>query len=325
MIQESEEISADNESRILSLMVCRYIRSPHGSVSESTVPSTLAAEWIRQNESIFTRNNALIDDSQAVDFGDWINNFYASEPNRDSSSVSSNILVFRGRKKIKWKHWIAGAVISVVIATLIGLGVFRLNLEPENPNILGYFTREEWMRGEHKNLELPIRRIIIAHTTGDPCNSFQTCLVRMKEIQRLNSHLNDIPYNFLIGGDGSIFEGRGINFEGEHTANKDGSSFNDIGICIAFIGNFEKESPTDSQINGFHNLTKNFINKELLADGYKIFFQDQLAKSSPPANALHEVVEKFEGFYSGENVQFSWLFRLEQTTYYGHFVRLSVC
>lgn len=34
------------------------------------------------------------------------------------------------------------------------------------------------------------------------------------------NHLKDIPWNFLIGNDGNVYEGRGFNFEGEHTQNQ---------------------------------------------------------------------------------------------------------
>lgn len=44
---------------------------------------------------------------------------------------------------------------------------------------------------------------------------------------------NDIGYNFLIGGDGNVYEGRGWGKHGAHSSPYNSKS---IGICI--IGNF---------------------------------------------------------------------------------------
>lgn len=50
-------------------------------------------------------------------------------------------------------------------------------------------------------------------------------------------HWNDIGYNFLIGEDGNVYEGRGWDVKGAHSRPYNGKS---IGICV--IGDFESES-----------------------------------------------------------------------------------
>jgi peptidoglycan recognition protein len=47
---------------------------------------------------------------------------------------------------------------------------------------------------------------------------------------------SDIGYNFLVGGDGNIYEGRGWIRVGAHTP---GYNINSMGICL--IGNFTCE------------------------------------------------------------------------------------
>lgn len=41
----------------------------------------------------------------------------------------------------------------------------------------------------------------------------------MKYVQKFHTDLEfaDIPYNFLVGGDGFVFEGRGFDIMGAHT------------------------------------------------------------------------------------------------------------
>lgn len=58
-----------------------------------------------------------------------------------------------------------------------------------------------------------------------------------------NYHINekkwsDIGYNFLVGEDGNVYEGRGWAKTGAHTKGYNNKS---IGICI--IGNYDSEYP----------------------------------------------------------------------------------
>ena len=45
----------------------------------------------------------------------------------------------------------------------------------------------------------------------------------------------DIGYNFLIGGDGAVYTGRGWDKVGAHTP-----GYNDRGVAFSLIGNFEE-------------------------------------------------------------------------------------
>ena len=60
---------------------------------------------------------------------------------------------------------------------------------------------------------------------------------------------SDIAYSFLIGSDGSIFEGRGYNKQGAHTY-----GYNSVGYGITFIGDFATASPTSKAISSFNKL-----------------------------------------------------------------------
>ena len=234
------------------------------------------------------------------------------------------------------KYFIAGifSVIAVIIIILTGLVIYlllRTSFEDVNTQfpvtdtnnltistefttstsiisetMLNIFSRSEWgakkPKKELTSLSLPIRRIIIAHTADDNASCFDSnqCKLRVKKIQEDNLELDDIPYNFLIGGDGSIFEGRGIEFKGQHTSNVNGSSYDEIGICVAFIGTFENISPSTKQIEAFHDLIKHFTDEGSITEDHKIFFHDQLAKPAIPANSLFETMKTFKKFYPGK-------------------------
>nr|CAD7432789.1 unnamed protein product [Timema monikensis] len=63
----------------------------------------------------------------------------------------------------------------------------------------------------------PVDYVIIIHTDTTICNTSASCVNQMKVLQNHsmdNKHLSDIPYNFLIGGDGNVYEGRGFKIQG---------------------------------------------------------------------------------------------------------------
>jgi N-acetylmuramoyl-L-alanine amidase len=60
---------------------------------------------------------------------------------------------------------------------------------------------------------------------------------------------SDIGYNFLVGNDGNVYEGRGWNRVGAQTYN-----YNSVSIGIAFIGNFNSHLPNGRALNAAKQL-----------------------------------------------------------------------
>ena len=85
------------------------------------------------------------------------------------------------------------------------------------------------------------------------------------------SGLDDVRYNVLIGGDGSIFEGRGFNGIGEHTPNHNNNS-----LGIALIGKFDVAPPPDVQVVALRKLLQFGLAWEHLRSNYELFGYDQL-------------------------------------------------
>lgn len=104
----------------------------------------------------------------------------------------------------------------------------------------------------------------------------------------------------MIGNDGHVYEGRGFNFHGEHTQNHYGSTFNDIGICVAFVGNFGTSELNPKMIETFETFVEYaFINKVLSID-YKVLFQGQLIEMVPPVIVLFDQIKTISNFHSSK-------------------------
>lgn len=114
--------------------------------------------------------------------------------------------------------------------------------------------------------------------------------MRMLQKNDLKLNMEDIRYNFLVGGDGSIFEGRGFNGIGNHTP-----SHNSDSLGIALIGKFDQTPPSEAQVISLRKLLQFGIAWEHLKSNYELFGHDQLLPDEPasrPSNASSNPGEK---------------------------------
>ena len=118
----------------------------------------------------------------------------------------------------------------------------------------------------------------------------------VKSLQTQDSSLDDIPYNFLIGGDGNVYEGRGFNYTGQHTHNLESTEYNSIGICIAFIGNYQSVAPSADQVSLLKDFIRTFMNRELIVEDHIIVSQDDLKYSAIKADLLNTAIKSLQNF-----------------------------
>lgn len=137
-------------------------------------------------------------------------------------------------------------LIVTIILILLGIAYILFFLQPSSQiphynEIFGpdrpYVYRNEW-KAENpksvKNFSTPPTRIVVKQTNETFCSTFLKCSEEVRKLQHQDMHegLTDIKYNFLIGGDGRIYEGRGWKVLNDEATNS---------IDIAFMGNFTKD------------------------------------------------------------------------------------
>lgn len=106
-------------------------------------------------------------------------------------------------------------------------------------------TRAGWggrpPRGTAAALSTPVSTVVIHHGgTATFCTTQAACAAIVRAYQNFHMDTNgwlDIGYNFVVGEDGNIFEGRGWTRVGAHAVN-----WNSRSIGIAVIGDFTSES-----------------------------------------------------------------------------------
>ncbi|XP_058790796.1 peptidoglycan-recognition protein SC2-like [Phymastichus coffea] len=181
---------------------------------------------------------------------------------------------------------------------LIGLLIIGSLLIPTNGTRLNVsfplVTRSEWSsRTPAKPASplhvLPSPYVIVSHTATGQCNTLARCKSIVHSIQDYHMGQNgwdDIGYNFLVGGDGNIYEGRGWDVQGAHTKN-----YNSKSIGLSFIGNFNKEQPTDAQLEAAKSFLDYGLQNKKISDNYKLLGQRQLISTVSPGDLLYNIIK----------------------------------
>lgn len=110
----------------------------------------------------------------------------------------------------------------------------------------------------------------------------------------------DIPWNFLIGDDGSVYEGRGFKVQGKISHKNSVSSYDDVGIFVAFIGKFEDRQPSERMISTFKSFLAKTVNQDVLDKHFVLLMQDQLELINPLPKGLLEFLQTQNKFHSRE-------------------------
>ncbi|XP_020296957.1 peptidoglycan-recognition protein SC2-like [Pseudomyrmex gracilis] len=162
-----------------------------------------------------------------------------------------------------------------------------------SPNII---SRAQWGARAPKSsvpsLKLiPAPFVIIHHSTGSSCQTRAACVSKVKSFQ--NYHMDnrqwaDIGYNFLVGEDGNVYEGRGWNKKGAHSVPYNSKS---IGICI--IGDYSNRTPNQAAIQAVQNLIAYGVSTNKIKNNYVLYGHRQTWQTACPGNTLYETIKSW--------------------------------
>ncbi|XP_018566548.1 peptidoglycan-recognition protein SC2 [Anoplophora glabripennis] len=133
--------------------------------------------------------------------------------------------------------------------------------------------------------------IVVHHSDTPACNSRSACESRVKNIQTHHIDHNgwdDIGYNFLIGGDGNIYEGRGWGIHGAHVPRYNAKS---IGICL--IGDFQNTNPPSNQLQALENLIKCAGDTNKVTSNYRVIGHRQGGATKCPGDNLFNKIKTY--------------------------------
>ncbi|CAG9857853.1 unnamed protein product [Phyllotreta striolata] len=182
-------------------------------------------------------------------------------------------------------------LILLSTAGLLGFAIkVYLDSTQDEPILI---TRFDWLAQPPatpvSTIKTPLALVIIHHTATSPCDSKPQCILATRNIQEYHiasKGWSDIGYNFLIGGDGRAYEGRGWTGCGAHTI-----GYNNRSLGVGFIGTFTVDQPAENQLRAFDRLTKMGVESGYLVEDFTIFSASQLSGTKSPGEAFADVIK----------------------------------
>ncbi|XP_039300878.1 peptidoglycan-recognition protein 2-like, partial [Nilaparvata lugens] len=175
------------------------------------------------------------------------------------------------------------------------------------PGVLTLVDKSQWKaqptEGQLNKLVHPTKYVIVQHSATYSCKTNEGCEILMRSIQ--NNHINnddigdDIGYNFVIGGNGLVYEGRGWDTVGAHTR-----GWNSASIGVAFLGNFQKEVPNPAYFDALDCLIREGVRLKKLDENYRLVYAAQVQDTLSPGKHVNTQMKKHPHFYSVEDQLF---------------------
>ncbi|XP_023178744.2 peptidoglycan-recognition protein LC isoform X4 [Drosophila hydei] len=185
----------------------------------------------------------------------------------------------------------------VILATTTNLFSKTLNKTIDGSKLV-LVSIDEWdgkmTRPSLERLKQPVSRVIIAHTVTENCYTLDACSYRVRAMQAYHMDSLDWPqigYNFMVGGDGRVYVGRGWDYIGAHTIKHNSDS-----IGIAFIGSFDKSEPTQLQLRGCELLLEEGVRLMKLSPKYQVYGHRQLLATQSPGDRLYNIIRTWSHF-----------------------------
>lgn len=170
--------------------------------------------------------------------------------------------------------------------------------EPSKDDNLGshqVLDRSQWGGREAKgyeNMTTPVPLVIIKHTGGGSCPSFQICAGKVQSIQSdsVSKGNPDILYSFLVGGDGNVYVGRGWDVQPQQIRDS---------IDIAFIGSYAFDVLTHSMIEATQLLIQDGVDRNKLTKNYTLVAHNQTMNTQSPGDNVYKEIITWPHFDGG--------------------------
>lgn len=180
-------------------------------------------------------------------------------------------------KSLRKIVFISGTVFLIGTIVAFVTMYFKSQVQESGKHI-SFVDRNSWnadlARIGSKPLRVPVKRVIVKFSNATESCDITSChstLIR----EQFSSHYperDDIEANFIIGTDGTVFEGRGFFREGQMTFDRFGTSYNNaLQIKMFSIDGISIEN----QIQALQRFIDKFVNQTMIEKDYKIFYYDQ--------------------------------------------------
>ncbi|XP_058442767.1 peptidoglycan-recognition protein LE [Malaya genurostris] len=158
--------------------------------------------------------------------------------------------------------------------------------------VLRIVDRRTWLAQpalEYEKLDTPVPFVVISHTATETAETQADMVYMVRNIQCFHiesRRWNDIAYNFLVGNDGNVYEGRGWQRIGAHTY-----GYNSLGIGISFVGCFMNELPATIALDACKRLMERGVRDGHIRKDYQLLAHCQCSPTESPGRMLFEEIK----------------------------------
>nr|QZM06961.1 peptidoglycan recognition protein 2 [Sepioteuthis lessoniana] len=163
-------------------------------------------------------------------------------------------------------------------------------------------TRAEWGASPPKeivSIPMPVDIVFIHHTAMDYCYNISSCSAEMRKIQdfhMIDRGWFDIGYNYLVGEDGRVYEGRGWDREGAHT-----KGYNRVAVAISVMGDFTSRIPNQKALSAVQNLILCGVEQNKISENYSLFGHRDVRNTACPGDSFYRLIHSWKGFHKPNN------------------------
>uniref|UniRef100_A0A0K8R8L1 Putative peptidoglycan recognition protein n=1 Tax=Ixodes ricinus TaxID=34613 RepID=A0A0K8R8L1_IXORI len=160
-----------------------------------------------------------------------------------------------------------------------------------------FVSRGEWEAKapiDVEYLSAAVGLVFYHHTEGHECYSRENCSKTVQHWQDYHQKTKrwfDIAYQYLVGGDGAVYVGRGFGVVGAHTL-----AYNYKSVSFGFIGNFTYHAPTEEMLTTAENLIDCGIRLGKILANYTLHGQRDANNRDCPGEAFYKRMTEFSRF-----------------------------
>ncbi|XP_034254255.1 uncharacterized protein LOC117653026 [Thrips palmi] len=167
------------------------------------------------------------------------------------------------------------------------------------PDGVGFVPRAAWgartPRGAPEVLKTPVNTVIVHHSGTASCTNFKMCCERVFTMQQYNMdgrHFDDIAYNFLVGDDGRVYEGRGWDVVGD-ALDPTVRQWHREALGVAVIGTFTADLPSAEQRQQLYKFLRLGVKLGKIKTQYRLVGACQLARTPSPGLRFMHVLKNW--------------------------------
>ncbi|CAH0595325.1 unnamed protein product [Chrysodeixis includens] len=162
-----------------------------------------------------------------------------------------------------------------------------------------FVSRSQWgarpPASTYSRLASPVPYVVVHHTYIPPaCSTADVCKRYMRNMQTVHQLTNgwqDIGYNFAVGGDGSVYEGRGWEAVGAHAV-----GYNTQSIGVVMIGDFVSNLPPANMLQTLKDFIAVGVELGYISPNYRLIGHRQVSATECPGRALFNEISNWPHF-----------------------------